>query len=78
MAISEVPPSWSPDVAESTLSLLTAPKANESEKGGVEARNMTLFGEPADQEVGKLMSQNNPLVWSGCQILLWIRDEWGR
>ena len=69
-----MPPSWSPDVTESTLCLLTAPKANESEKQGVEARNMTLSEEPADREDGKLMSQNNPLVGSRCQILLWIRD----
>ena len=65
-------------MTESKLSLLTTPKANESERRGVEARNMTLFGEPADQEDGKLMSQNNPLVGFRSQILLWIRDGWGR
>ena len=65
-------------MTESKLSLLTPPKANESERRGVEARNMTLFGEPADQEDGKLMSQNNPLVGFRSQILLWIRDGWGR
>ena len=29
---------------------------------GVEARNMTLFGKLADQEDGRIMSQNNHLV----------------
>ena len=30
---------------------------------------MTLFGKPADQEDGRLMSQNNHLTGSGCQFL---------
>ena len=36
-------------------------------KRGVEARNMTLFGELADQKEGRLMSQNNRLV-----ITIWM------
>ena len=31
-------------------------------RGGVEARNTTLFGKPADREDGRLVSQNNHLV----------------
>ena len=30
---------------------------------------MTLFGKPADQEDGRLMSQNTILSVSGCQVL---------
>ena len=29
---------------------------------GVEARNMTLFGKPADREDGRLKSRNNHLI----------------
>ena len=38
-----------------------------TERQGVEARNTTLFGEPADREEVRLMSQNNHLV-----ITLWM------
>ena len=45
----------------------------------IEARNITLFGKPADQEDGRLMSQNNHLMGSGCQVLLQNREvvRWG-
>ena len=33
-----------------------------TQRRGVEARNLSLFGELADQEDGKLMSQNNHFV----------------
>ena len=35
-------------LTDSKLPPLTTPQANESEKRGAEARNMTLFGKPAD------------------------------
>ena len=45
----------------------------------IEARNITLFGKPTDQEDGRLMSQNNHLMGSGCQVLLQNREvvRWG-
>ena len=59
--------SWGPcpasqPVTKSKLTLLAAQQANKSERQGVEARNMTLFEKPADQEDGRLMSQSNHLV----------------
>ena len=39
--------------------------------------NATLFGKPADGEDGRLMSQNNHLTGSGCQVILQIRDGGG-
>ena len=36
----------------------------------VEARNTTLFRKLADREIGRLMSQNNHLLRSGCLVLL--------
>ena len=52
-------------ITESKLALLAAWEANQSERRGGEARNTTVFGEPADQEEGRLTSQNNHLtgVW---------------
>ena len=49
-------------VTESKLSLLATQQANKSKRQGVKARNPTLFGEPTDQEDGRLMSLNNHLV----------------
>ena len=49
-------------VTESNLTLLTTWQPNESERRGVEAKNMTLFGKPADRGDGRLMSQSNHLV----------------
>ena len=46
---------------------VSLPVGQLTERQGVEARNTTLFGEPADQEEGRLMSQNNRLV-----ITLWM------
>ena len=43
----------------SQLCLLLSP--SESKRQGIEARNI-LFGKPADQEDGRLMSQSNHLV----------------
>ena len=43
-----------PSVTETKIALLTPREANESERQGVEARNMTLFGKSIDQEDGKL------------------------
>ena len=37
---------------------------------GAETRNMPLIRKPADREDGRLMSQNNHLSGSGCQLLL--------
>ena len=48
---------------ESKLALLTVLQASESERRGVEARKTTLFGKPADREDGKLVPQNNHLIW---------------
>ena len=45
-----------PDVTKSRLILLAVQQASESKKAGVEKRNV------ADQEDGRLMSQNNRLV----------------
>ena len=45
----------------SSLLSLISMQVNESERRGVGAR--TLFGKLADQEDGRLMSQNNHLVW---------------
>ena len=39
---------------------------------------MTLFRKSADPEDGRLMSQNNHLVGSGCQILLLNRVGGGK
>ena len=49
-------------VMECKLTLLTAQEVNESEREGVEARNLILFGELVDQEDGRLRSQNNHSV----------------
>ena len=49
-------------VTESKLSLLATQQATKSKRPGVKARNPTLFGEPTDQEDGRLMSLNNHLV----------------
>ena len=56
---------FSPSVTESRFILLAAQQASESERGGVEARKMTLIEELADWEDGKLAPQNNylPGVW---------------
>ena len=50
-----------------------------NQRWSIEARNITLFGKPADQEDGRLMSQNNHLMGSGCQVLLQNREvvRWG-
>ena len=53
---------WGTSVTESKLTLLATWEASESKGQSVEARNMTLFRKPADQEDGRLMSQNNHLV----------------
>ena len=37
---------------------------------GVEAKNRTLFRKLAHREDGRLMSQNNHISRSGCQVLL--------
>ena len=58
------------DFACSKLTLLTAQQANKSERQDVEARSKTLFRKPADQEDGRLMSQNNHLMDSGYQVIL--------
>ena len=42
--------------------------------GVLRQEKMTLLGELADLEDGTLMSQNNHLLRSGCQVRLWIRD----
>ena len=52
---------FSPLAPESRLALLTA-RANEFERGGVDAWNMTLFRNLAYREDGRLMSQSNHLV----------------
>ena len=49
-------------VTESKLTLLAAWQASESERGGAEARKMTLVGELADWEDGRLAPQNNHLI----------------
>ena len=49
-------------VAQSKLALLTAQQANESERQSVEARSITLFRKPADEEDGRLMFQSNHLI----------------
>ena len=49
-------------VTESKLSLLATQQATKSKRPGVKARNPILFGEPTDQEDGRLMSLNNHLV----------------
>ena len=41
---------------------VSLPVGQLTKRGGVEARNTTLFGELADREEGRLMSQNNHLV----------------
>ena len=54
---------WGPwSVTESKLTLLTAWQTNESERQGIEARDMTLFGNRADPEDGRLVTQSNHLV----------------
>lgn len=55
-------------LTKSKLAMLTTQQASES-KRGVETRNMTLFRRLADQE-GRLISQDNHLMGSGCQVLL--------
>ena len=41
---------------------VSLPVGQLTERKGIEARNTTLFREPADREEGRLMSQNNHLV----------------
>ena len=48
---------------ESKHALLAAQEANESERGGVGMRSMTLFRKLADREDGRLTSQNSHLIW---------------
>ena len=45
------------------IALLTAQEANKSKRRGVEPRNTTSLGQPADWEDSRLMSQNNHLNW---------------
>ena len=49
-------------LTESKLALLTTQQANDSKRQSVEARSITLFRKPADQEDDRLMSQSNHLV----------------
>ena len=49
-------------VIKSKLILPTAQQANKSKRRGVEARNVALFREPADQEDGRIMCLNNHLI----------------
>ena len=73
---SPTPRTRSNAVTESKLSLLTAGKASESERGGVEARNTASSGKPADRENGRLRSQNNHFarVWMPGSF---INQRWG-
>ena len=43
---------------------------------GVEARNMTLFGKPADREDGRVKSQNNHLIGVWMPVSF-IAQRWG-
>ena len=63
-------------LTESKLTLLATRQANVpiNRRRGVETRNMTLSGKPADPEDGRLMSQNNHLLGFGCQFLLQHRE----
>ena len=49
-------------VIKSQLNLPTAQQANKTKRWGVEARNVALFREPADQEDGRIMCLNNHLI----------------
>ena len=49
-------------VTKSKLALLTTQQADESERRGGEAKNMTLFRKPADQIDGRLTSRSNHLI----------------
>ena len=48
-----------------------------TERRGAEARNMTLLGKPADQEDGRLLSQNNHLTRT-LSARFFSRTEMGR
>ena len=48
-----------------------------TERQGVEARNMTVLGKPADQEDGRLLSQNNHLTGT-LSARFFSRTEMGR
>ena len=68
----KLPPKLTDSVTESRLlALLTARQANESKRGGVEVRKMTLFRKPADWEDGRLTPQNNHLIgaWMPCPFI---------
>ena len=70
---------WEPNltgrsVTNSKLSLHTARQGNKSERWGVEARNTTLFGKPANQEYGR---QNQPWIFLDAEAeasILWPPD----
>ena len=62
------PGRYSSLVNDFKLALFAAWEVDESKIWSVEARNTTLFGKPADGEDGRLMSQINHLVGSGCQV----------
>ena len=60
---------------KSKLALLAVPQANkykrsEIRRPGVEGRNTTLSGKPADREDGRIMSQNSHFLGSAHQVLL--------
>ena len=64
-------PHWlTKSVTESKLPLLATREANKSKGLGIEARKMTLFGKPANQEDGRRWH----LVRAWMPGFLWIRD----
>ena len=56
-------------VVKSKLSLLAVCQASKSKRQSVEARDTTSFRESADRKDGRLLSQNNHLMGSECQVL---------
>ena len=62
-------------VTESKLALHKR-GANKPKGGGVQVRDMPLFGKPADQD-GRLLSQNN-LLGGACMPGSFRNQRWGR
>ena len=66
------------NVTKSKLILLASLEASESEGWGVEARNVILCINLADQEDDRLMSQNIHLVWIWMPGSFICRGSWGK
>ena len=68
---------WGPGVLSSPALVCSSHVGQLTERRGVKARNMTLLGKPAEQEDGRLLSQNNHLTGT-LSARFFYRTEMGR